>query len=325
MQYAFAQKHETMYSVAFYNVENLFDTVDNPLKKDEEFTPVGAFKYTGKIYRAKLRNIARVLADMGKETDADGVDIVGLAEIENDRVLKDLVSQMAIKQRNYKYIWFESPDMRGINTAMLYNPQCFRLLSSKPVQVKLPGDPTRYVLFVSGVLAGDTVHLLVNHWPSRREGKDKTEPDRHAAAMVNKHIVDSLLQKNIHAKILVMGDFNDNPDDKSILNVLAATGDKEHLKTGQLFNPWLNIYKSGTGSLRYKKHWDMFDQVMMSSAFLTKGRLKFHKAEIFKKDYLFTKTGNFKGYPHRSFGGTWWLNGYSDHLPVILYLSNTNK
>jgi endonuclease/exonuclease/phosphatase family metal-dependent hydrolase len=310
-----------VYTVAFYNVENLFDTLDDPGLKDEEFTPAGRFKYTDKIYRQKLRNIARVLGDMGTGQDADGADIIGFAEVENERVLKDLAAQPTIARRKYKHVWFKSPDIRGISTAMFYNPAHFKLLTTRPLVVAQTAEPTRSVLYVSGVLAGDTVHVLVNHWPSRREGMEKTEPERKLAAIVNKTLVDSLELAEPAQKVIIMGDFNDNPDNESIAQILNAGTEVEN----DFFNPWLDIFRLGTGTVLYKKHWDLFDQVLLSPTFISTRGLTFLNAEIFKKAYLVTQNGNFKGYPHRSFGGTRWLNGYSDHLPVLIYLSYTNK
>lgn len=315
---------EKTFSIAFYNVENLFDTLDNPLTQDEEFTPAGTYHYTNKIYHQKLNNIARVIADMAKEKDADGVDIIGFAEVENEKVLKELASQPLIRSRHYKALCAVGSDPRGINVGLLYNPGQFKLLGvgSLPVPVK---ELTRDILYVTGILGGDTVHLLVNHWPSRREGKEKTEPERKAAAAVNKKIIDSLLHVQKDVRIIVMGDFNDNPVDESIQGILAAGVDKHRLKENSLYNPFISIYQSGHGTVLYKKHWDLFDQVMLSYGLLYHNSLQFESAEIFKKDYLITQTGNFKGYPHRSFGGKRWINGYSDHLPVIIYLSHPNK
>lgn len=313
-----AQKAGHFYPVAFYNVENLFDTIDNPSKRDEAFTPAGDFKYTTAVYNKKLQNIAHVIAGLK-------ADIIGLAEVENDSVLKALTLQPAIKKNNYRYISTKGADPRGINVALLYNPVRFKLLHHASVAVPLSQDTTRDILFACGILAGDTIYILVNHWPSRWDGKQKTQPYRVQAATINKHIADSLLSENSLRKILVMGDLNDNPDDSSILHVLKTASEKENLQPGTLYNPWFNIYKTGNGTLLYKKHWDLFDQILLSPSFLHTGGLLYRKAEICRYDYLFTQTGRMKGYPHRSFAGTSWIYGYSDHLPVMIYLERTNK
>ncbi len=306
------------YTIAFYNVENLFDTLDDPEKRDEEFTPTGAYRYTEAIYRKKLNNIARVIADMGKERDTDGPDIIGLAEVENNRVAEDLAACKAIKDKGFKYVWYKGADARGITTALLYNPTHFKPFYSEAIPIPLKGDTTRDVLLVSGVLGEDTVHIFVNHWPSRREGKEITEPKRLTAAGVVARRVSAIQVARPHARIIVMGDFNDDPDDKS-LKLLTAPG-------SMLVNPWTSItINEQPGTSYYKRRWNRFDQVLLSSAFYSHGGLRFIEMKVFAPDYLFTRTGKFKGYPHRSFGGTRWLHGYSDHLPVFIYVDTANK
>lgn len=303
-----AQDNKKTCAVAFYNVENLFDTEDDPATNDEEFTPKGAYRYTKKVYEQKLHNIATVI----NQLDAA---IVGLAEIENATVLRDLIAQPELGNDNYEYVWYNSPDPRGIDVALLYNPALFKPLRTKAVPVRMKGMATRDVLLVSGVLQGDTVHVLVNHWPSRGEGLQESTPKRMAAAKVNRTITDSLSQRNRNAKIIIMGDMNDNPKDESITNVLGAKADK----TGQLYNPWTAIHNSGKGTSVYHRKWDHFDQVIISTAFTKKSGWYYDKAEIFDEDFILNK-GFEDAYPLRSFKGKNWNNGYSDHLPVILHL-----
>lgn len=303
-----AQEKGRTQAIAFYNVENLFDTQDDPATNDDEFTPRGAYRYTEKIYKQKLHNIATVI-------DKLNASVVGLAEIENSTVLDDLVRQPELATDNYKYAWYNSPDPRGIDVALLYNPKVFKLLQSKKLPIVMKGVATRDVLLVSGVLAGDTVHILVNHWPSRGEGLQESEPKRMAAAQVNKRVVDSLTRINKDAKIIIMGDLNDNPADASISKVLGAKADK----AGTLYNPWAAIHKSGKGTSVYHKKWDHFDQVIISSSLTKKSGWYFDKAQIFDEDFIRNK-GFEDAYPLRSFKGKNWNNGYSDHLPVILYL-----
>lgn len=296
-------------AVAFYNVENLFDTKDDPATHDEEFTPGGKYRYTEKVYAQKLHNIATVI-------DKFDAALVGLAEIENETVLKDLAKQPELSTDKYKYVWYNSPDPRGIDVALLYNPKSFKVLRSSTRRVNMKGLSTRDVLYVTGVLIGDTVHVLVNHWPSRGEGLAASKPKRAAAAQVNRSITDSILKRNPAAKIIIMGDMNDNPADESIARVLGAGTDTR----GKLYNPWIKVHKSGKGTSVYHKQWDHFDQIIISSAWLQKRGLKYNDASIFDDDFIRNK-GYEDAYPLRSFNGYRWNNGYSDHLPVIIHFT----
>lgn len=310
------KKNDKVVPIAFYNVENLFDTQNDPLTDDDEFTPEGKCHYTDRVYEQKLHNIAIVLAQLGTDKQPYGPAVIGLAEVENSKVLIDLLLQPELKDRGYKFIWFKGPDLRGITVALLYRPQQFKLLHARPLEVLLEGgEPTRDILFATGVIATDTVHILVNHWPSRR-GEDETENKRITVAQANRVIVDSLLNRNHNANIILIGDLNDNPDNISIAKVLGATDDK----VAPLYNPWLSIYRSGAGTLIHKHEWDLFDNIIISKGLLRQNRLHFKEAEVFNRQFLITQGGKFAGYPHRSFAGTRWINGYSDHLPVLLYL-----
>jgi hypothetical protein len=318
---AAAQKHSAVYPVAFYNLENLFDPADDPDKNDDEFTPNGSKRYTQAIYQQKLHNLATVIEKLGTDANKDGAALIGVAEIENDKVLSDLCSQPEIKQRGYKYVWYESPDLRGIDVALLYNPKHFTVISSRSIPAPFNGaDKTRDVLYVSGRLNGEAVHVLVNHWPSRREGKNETAADRATVAKVNKRIVDSLLKKDAKARIIIMGDLNDNPTDNSVMQTLNAKADKTNAAYPYLYNPWVSVYRMGKGTAAYNDRWDHFDQIIISSGFFT-GKLQYRRNEIFDKPFLKQQSGKYKGYPHRSFSGHRWINGYSDHLPVLLYLA----
>lgn len=303
-----AQEDQQHCAVAFYNVENLFDTVDDPATMDDEFTPTGRYRYTDKVYRQKLHNIATVIGEL------DAV-LVGLAEIENNTVLKDLTAQPELKKYNYKYAWYNSPDPRGIDVALLYDPAHFMVLHTEAVPVRMKGLVTRDVLYVQGILDGDTVHVHVNHWPSRGEGMQESIPKRRAAAIIVEKNIRSILAANPKAKIIVMGDLNDNPGDESISEVLGAKNDRN----AQLYNPWLGLHHSGKGTSVYNRKWDHFDQVIISKAFQAGDGWHYEKAEIF--DAAFIRNKGFEdAYPLRSFKGYHWNNGYSDHLPVVLHL-----
>lgn len=303
-----AQEDRQHCAVAFYNVENLFDTVDDPATMDDEFTPTGRYRYTDKVYRQKLHNIATVIGEL----DAT---LVGLAEIENNTVLKDLVVQPELKKHSYKYAWHNSPDPRGIDVALLYDPAHFKVLYTEAIPVRMKGLATRDILYVKGILDGDTVHVHVNHWPSRGEGLKESIPKRRAAAIITEKNIRSILAANPKAKIIIMGDMNDNPGDESISQVLGAKNDKN----AKLYNPWMALHQSGKGTSVYNRKWDHFDQVIISRAFLQGGGWQYDKAEIF--DAAFIRNKGFEdAYPLRSFKGYHWNNGYSDHLPVVLHL-----
>ncbi len=328
---AFAQKKNyQVLAVAFYNFENLFDTVDNPRKFDEEFTPNGPYQYTSAIYHQKLHNIASVLAQLGTEMTPDGPALIGTAEIENETVLNDLARQPQIAARGYKNVIFDGPDARGINVALLYNPRYFKVLSAQGLKVDLRGVPgsdsksgaTRDVLWVTGVLAGDTTEVFVNHWPSRRGGEAASAPLRAFAANVAKRVIDSAVARNPHHRIILMGDLNDDPTSPSVAKVLGAVGKQEKVGPGGLYNPFVSFYNNGIGTLGYNDSWNLFDQILLSYGWLKADptqHWKYYKAEVFNREFLKTKFGQYKGYPLRSFSGTTWLNGYSDHFPTVVY------
>jgi len=312
-------------TVAFYNCENFFDDIHNPRKEDEEFTPSGKYHYTQKIYEQKVHNIATVMASMG---GTNGPALIGMAEVENNTVLDKLVTEPELAGRGYKYEWFDGPDPRGINVALLYNPKYFRVLKAAPLHVDLSGtggkSVTRDVLYVYGVLNNDTVHVFVNHWPSRRGGEEASEQKREIAAQVVKDAITPLMKNNPDTKVIIMGDLNDNPTDKSITDILGAKGDQNEVSQGGLYDPWINIYKKGEGTEEYDHSWNLFDQVIISANLVhnKNHKLQYEKAEIFRPDFIIDHYKGHEGEPHRSFAGTHWINGYSDHFPVILYLSN---
>lgn len=320
----YAQKEQKRVAIAFYNVENLFDTINDPSTDDDAFTPKGAYKYTHEMYRKKLHNIAYVLQQIGAKPNS-GPALIGLAEIENGMVLQDLVNEKEIKGSGYKYISYDSPDPRGIDVALLYRSKYFRPLASRPLHVRVESnghsEATRDILYVTGLLDKDTIHILVNHWPSRREGIGETAPKRAQVALANKHIADSLTKKNPKCRIILMGDLNDDPTDVSVATILGAKAGRDGIIPRGLYNPWTDIYLSGQGSVAYRKKWNLFDQVIVSRTLLHKGPgWKFARAEVFDREFLKTYSGKQQGYPFRSWRGYHWMNGYSDHFPVVLYL-----
>jgi hypothetical protein len=319
--------------IGFYNLENLFDTINQPDVQDEEFTPTGANRYTGKLYLDKLSKLEEVLSEMGTDHSPDGISILGVAEIENKSVLEDLVNMSKLKNRHYQIVHYDSKDARGIDVGLLYNPKYFRVRNSESLLVPIYNDDstgyryTRDVLFVSGEYLGEPLHIFVNHWPSRRGGEEATAPLRELGAAVCKAKIDSLVKINPDTKFIVMGDLNDNPTDPSVAKVLNAKRKKEEVKTGGMYNPWIDLYKKGIGTLAYQDAWSLFDQIIISSGFLDQKQSGYFFKEpiIFKRDYMLQKTGRFKGYPFRTFNGSVYAGGYSDHFPTYIVLLKAVK
>ncbi len=324
----FAQNNTKSYQIAsigFYNVENLFDTINTQDVNDEEFTPTGKNKWDSKKYYEKLDRLAEVISLMGSEHTPDGAAVLGLAEVENKAVIYDLTQQERIKDRGYQIVHYDSPDKRGIDVALIYQPKYFKVESSSTHTLKLPERDdffTRDILLVSGLFVGERVHFMVAHWPSRRGGEKRSSPMREAAGLLAKSIVDSiLLVEGPTAKVIFMGDLNDDPVNKSVRINMNSKGDISKVVEGSMFNPFEELYKKGIGTLAWQDAWNLFDQIMMSPAFvLQKSGFHFHKAVVFNKAFLMQKDGRFKGYPWRSFAGGSYLGGYSDHFPTYILI-----
>jgi hypothetical protein len=323
---AYAQKdsyHPSL--IGFYNLENFYDTVNNPLVDDEEFLPNSERHYNTHIFLDKVDRLTYVIAQLGTDINPDGLALLGVAEIENDTVLKALVKHKSLKSRNLKIVHYDSPDRRGIDVGLLYNPKYFTVLSSAPLFVQLPGGSkeaffTRDILYVKGILDGDTIHVMVGHWPSRSGGEERSMPARAAAAGVCKKVVDSLMAIDLNTKVIIMGDLNDDPVSPSMTKVLQAKGSVKGLKDGGLYNPWFDLYKRGIGTIAYQDSWGLFDQVVFSKAWLdkTQSGYFFQKASIFNREFLIQQTGKYKGYPKRTWDGSTYNYGYSDHFPVFV-------
>jgi endonuclease/exonuclease/phosphatase family metal-dependent hydrolase len=324
-----AQKQFKAHTIAFYNVENLFDTINDPLKFDDDRTPDGRDKWTYKIYRDKLAKTAKVIADIGSDLTKNAPVVIGLSEIENRYVLEDLVKEPQLLPFNYGIIHFDSPDERGIDVALLYQRHIFapENFSKHFLELYDNDDPTdrdytRDQLLVSGKLEGETFHFIVNHWPSRSGGEERSRSKRLAAAALNKKIIDSLFNLDPQAKIMTMGDFNDDPTNESIRKVLNAKVNPEGLATTDLYNPMANMLKKGMGTLGYRDSWNIFDQIILSGSLLSKdfSSYRYYKAGIFNASYLIAKTGRYKGYPFRSYAEGGYTGGYSDHFPVYVHI-----
>ncbi|HXH17979.1 MAG TPA: hypothetical protein VNJ07_02760, partial [Chitinophagales bacterium] len=240
--------------IGFYNLENLFDTVNQEDVGDEEFTAEGAKHYTDRVYRDKLSRLSQVISEMGTDDSPDGVAMLGVAEVENRTVLEDLVKTPNLTKRNYQIVHIDGKDERGVDVGLLYNPNYFKVTRAMSLPVPTEKIDTAYghtrdVLYIWGEFLGEAVHIFVNHWPSRRGGEEASRPFRELAASVCKLKVDSLTHLDPNAKIIVMGDLNDDPADASVTKVLGATGKKEDVKSGGLYNPWWALYKKGIGTL----------------------------------------------------------------------------
>lgn len=313
--------------IAFYNLENLFDTIDDPDKNDEEFLPTGANRNNTYVYTDKLGKLSTVLSEIGTEVNPDGFAFLGVAEVENRKVLEDLVAQAGLSSRKLRIVHYESPDERGIDVGLLYNPKYFKVKSSRSLFVYLPGTNgkpyyTRDILWVTGELDGDTVHVFVNHWPSRRGGEEASAPSRAAAAGVCRHVIDSLMAINPLTKVVLMGDLNDDPTSPSVAEVIGAVGEKEKVKEGGMYNPWADFLAKGIGTLAYNDSWNLFDQIILSYGFMDNSQKGyfFKQARIFNKQYMVTKSGRYKGYPMRTYSDGRYVGGYSDHFPTYCIL-----
>lgn len=312
-----------MYGIAFYNLENLFDTIHDNGKNDYEFLPDGTNKWGKMKYENKLTNMSKVLAELCTDRLPKGAAIIGVSEIENRRVLEDLLKQPALKDRGYQIIHHEGPDRRGVDCAFFYNPRFFQLESSRLVPYIYPDNDTTYAtrgfLLASGKMAGENLHVIVNHWPSRAA----VSFYRELGGTQVRAIKDSILATDPDAKVIIMGDLNDDPKDKSVSDALGAKHKIKDCGNHDLYNPWWDmLYKTGQGTLLYDGKWNLFDQIIFTGNMLGKDRstLKYYKNEVFLRDYLIQQEGRFKGNPKRTHASGVWLNGYSDHLPAIIYL-----
>lgn len=307
--------------VAFYNLENFYDTVNNPAVNDDDFTPNGARHYTRRIYNDKVLHLATVLSRIGTEICRNGPSLIGVAEIENDTVLSDLVHHPFLADRGYRIIHYDSKDPRGIDVGLLYDPAVFVPMLSATLFVNA-GYATRDILYVKGRLAGETIHIYVNHWPSRRGGEDRSAPSRLTAAETCRRHADSVRASEPGARIIVMGDLNDDPVSPSVLRGLRMSTSIAHTGSGQFFNPWWEIYRHGTGTLANRDSWGLFDQILVSKGLLdtTAGGWFYHKPFIFNPPFLTEFAGPFRGYPMRTWDGNSYRGGYSDHFPTYIVL-----
>ncbi|WP_434037393.1 endonuclease/exonuclease/phosphatase family protein [Formosa sp. 4Alg 33] len=324
-----AQEREfSIHTIAFYNLENLFDTEDDPTIFDESSPIMELAENRSEVYAMKIKNMSRVISDIGFEKTGNAPAILGVSEIENRAVLEDIINDTLLIKYDYGIVHFDSPDRRGIDVGLIYQKNLFTPISTSNhtlyLKDELKGTPiyTRDQLVVSGLLQGDLIHIIVNHWPSRRGGETKSNPKRMAAATLNKHIIDSLQTIDPYAKIIIMGDFNDDPTNSSFKTVLKTQKKKSKVGLKGIYNPMEQLYSDGFGTTAYRDKWSLFDQILISKPLLETdfSVYRYYKAGIFNAQYLITKTGTYKGYPFRSFGYEGFTNGYSDHFPVYIYV-----
>lgn len=322
-----AQQVDEVAIIGFYNLENLFDTLDAPGVRDEAFTPGGGRGWNTERYVEKQAHMARVIAEIGTDMSPVGAVVLGVAEVENRKVLEDLVAQPALAARHYQIIHFDSPDERGIDVGLLYQPRYFQPLYTKVYSLPLKHgdgsiDYTRDLLVVGGLLLGDTLHVLVNHWPSRSGGEQASRHKRIKAAQQVRRVVDSICAAQPRARIIVMGDFNDDPTSPSIKAVLRPVAKTRLARACTLYNPMYDLYRRGFGTLAWRDTWNLFDQIILTGNLVhpPDNGFRFHSVHIFRKRYLVQQSGRYKGYPFRTFAGGTYLGGYSDHFPVFVAL-----
>ncbi|MDR2979853.1 MAG: endonuclease/exonuclease/phosphatase family protein [Bacteroidales bacterium] len=318
------QNNHNIAIIGFYNLENLFDTENDISIDDEQFLPHGAYQWTPERYQKKLNDLSKVISSMAKEYG--GVAILGLSEIENRGVVEDLVHTELLEQFGFGIVHHDSPDRRGVDVGLIYRKDRFRFLGQKAYRLHYPADTTfrtRDQLLVTGILdKTDTLHILVNHWPSKSGGEKRSMPMRNAAAQLSMHIADSLLNANPNTKVIIMGDLNDSPTSKTLTEYLGAKGKIKDTGEKDLFNPMWQLYRDGIGSYAYRDAWDLIDMIIISNGLLhpAPGSYKYKGVEIVRPGFLLTKTGSYTGYPFRTYAGGAYQGGYSDHLPVYIIL-----
>jgi hypothetical protein len=338
-------KQYAIHTVAFYNFENLFDTINDPTTHDDEWTPIGAQHWTAEKYKQKLKNLSKVLAEIGTPENPNASTFIGGSEIENRAVLEDLIKEPKMLNFDYCIIHFDSPDQRGIDVVLLFQKKHFKPTSSSNIplyvyktemlaeeeksneaeEAAIQADKksnrvfTRDQLLVTGFLEGEEFHIIINHWPSRSGGEKATSKFREAAGQLNRKIIDSLQQINPNAKVITMADLNDGPYNKSLKIALGAKAKKAEVPELGTFNPFEDMAKHGLGTIAFRDSWDIFDQIIMTASLIKPdfSTFEFWKAGIFNKSYLIQTSGQYKGYPLRH---SQTEVGFSDHFPVYIYL-----
>lgn len=320
------------YTVLFYNVENLFDTIQDPTIYDTEFIPSGNKEWNSTKYYKKLDNLEKVFYSIAEQNRAYPT-IIGVSEVENRNVLEDIASMPKLQRANYQICHYDGPDARGVDVAFFYRPDQFEYEGSESIKANIPGARenfrTRDLLTMWGKIDGEPFFFVVSHWPSRRGGQSSSAYLREGLASQIKSICDSVRNENPSTKVVVMGDFNDDPGDKSVSECLGAKLKKNKLGKNDMWNPYWQMHRDGYGTLVYNDLWNLFDNIVVSEnvANAPKGTLEIWKPKqssyygnVFKAEFLFQKEGQYKGYPLRTYVGNNFQGGFSDHLPVYIYL-----
>ncbi|MDP4282453.1 MAG: endonuclease/exonuclease/phosphatase family protein [Bacteroidota bacterium] len=319
------QKNVKVVCVGFYNLENLFDTIKSPVTDDTEFTPAGISQWNTKKYLTKLDHLASVISKIGEEYSKGGPMAMGLSEVENRNVVEDLVHTAPLDKSNYGVVHYDSPDKRGIDVAFIYRTSQLKVIDSRPVHFYLPSEPdfrTRDILVVSGVFDSDTLYFMVNHWPSRSKGEMESAYLRNAAADLCRTTADSIMNVHPGAKIIIMGDLNDDPTNASLMEHLKVQIRPEKVGKKDLYNPMWKLFRDGAGSLAYRDSWNLFDQMIVSGGLMKQnsGGYFYYSSKVFRQPFLLQKEGQYAGYPFRTYAGGVYMGGYSDHLPVYTVL-----
>lgn len=309
-------------TIAFYNLENLFDVTNDPSTLDDDFTPNGIKKWTRKRYKKKLHKLAKTITKLGRQTSGMNPVLVGIAEVENKSVIEDLLKAGPLKKSSYGYVHYDSLDERGIDTALLFDKEHFSPLFSRAIELNINNtngerDTTRDILYVHGKLNDEEVHIFVNHWPSRRDGEDITAYKRMEAANRIISSMTDIESEYADPNFIVMGDFNDGPDAASIQHLVSQKN---------LYNPMEKLSTPERGSANYRRTWSLFDQIIVSHSFFNyeKGTHSFAHANIFDEYFLTQWKGKYRGNPFRTYVGKKYMGGYSDHFPVFIQLSYNN-
>lgn len=325
------------FCIGFYNVENLFDTINQPGVIDEEFTPTGLNRWDTDKYERKLQNMSFVISILG---GAPGPDVIGLAEVENRGVLEDLIKMPSLVDKNYGIVHYDSSDPRGVDCAFLYKKDRFQVTRSAARPVVIPEEPhtsAREIVHMEGIHDGETFHFLVAHWKSRSGGEKASMHRRMASARIMRFMVDSILSVDNNAKIFLMGDFNDDPTSPSVIKGLQAKPKVKNLHQPEdLFSPMYALYKDGFGTLAYRDSWNLFD-IMIANTNAVKGVGKDNEYKLYRHpkngyyafimnaSFLTQAQGKYKGYPLRTIVGGQYQGGYSDHFPVYMYMVKKDK
>ena len=322
-------KSYEIHTIAFYNLENLFDTI-NDLEKDDELSPIMKLKGNkSKVYLEKINRMAFAISKIGSEKNKVSPTIIGVAEVENRNVLEDLIHSKYLRKNNYGIVHYDSPDKRGIDVALLFNQKYFQPIHHQIIPPNIYRNNrkifTRDILYVAGYLNNELIHILVNHWPSRGGGEFKTNASREKAAYANLRQIQKIQESHSEAKIIVMGDLNDNPINSSVKEVLQTKRKRSSTKTTDVFNPFELMFDKGMYSLGHRNSINLFDMILISGSLIPKTNtdlksFKFFQGGIFSAPFLTTQNGRFKGFPFRSFSNGNFTNGYSDHFPVYVYL-----